>query len=139
MRRTRSPISSPRTKGFNFWDRTVGTQYQKAQKNPLFGKVYNGIQDYLNDSSRLMNEASDLAPDLLPKMEGLADILKRGLSKDDVTNVSGAVFDGRLEDRVWSDDGARRARHERPSRSATTARRAPRSTARSPTRSRARP
>ncbi|HQR21880.1 MAG TPA: PLxRFG domain-containing protein [Burkholderiaceae bacterium] len=91
------------SRSFNLWDRTVGTQLNKALKNPMFAKVYNGVQAFLNDSSQMMMEAADLAPDLLPKLDGLGDIFKRGPSKADLANVSSAVFDGTINDVVYSD------------------------------------
>jgi hypothetical protein len=96
------------TKAFNLWDKTVGTQYHKAQKNPHFRKVFEGAQKFLNDASRMANEAADLAPDLLPKLERLRDLIRGGPTKKDIATVSRAVFDGTLADRVWSDDEVRR-------------------------------
>lgn len=91
-------------RGFNrWWHRTVGTQFHKAQTNAEFKKVFDGVQDYLNDASQLMNEAADLAPDLLPKLEGLKGILGATASKKDIEAVSSAVFRGTLADVVYAD------------------------------------
>jgi len=91
------------SRAFNLWDRTVGTPLHKASKSPLFKRVYDGVQNFLNDSSQLMMQAADLAPDLLPKLDGIKDMFKRGLSRADLKKVSAAVFEGRLNDTVYTD------------------------------------
>lgn len=94
-------------RSFNLWDRTVGTQFHKAWKDPDFKKVYDGVQSYLNDASFLMTKAADLAPDVLPKLEGIRGILGATASKADLEAMSHAIFDGTLEDVVYTDDQLR--------------------------------
>lgn len=94
-------------RSFNLWDRTVGTQFHKAWKDPDFKKVYDGVQSYLNDASFLMTKAADLAPDVLPKLEGIRGILGATASKADLEAMSHAIFDGTLEDAVYTDDQLR--------------------------------
>ena len=89
-------------KSFNLWDRTVGTAFHKAWKDADFKPVYDGVQNYLNDASRMMTEAADLAPDVLPKLEGLRGILGATASKADIESMSSAIFDGTLDDRVYT-------------------------------------
>ena len=90
-------------RSFNLWDRTVGTQFHKSWKDPDFRKVYQGVQNYLNDASRLMMEAADLAPNVLPKLEGVRGILGVTASKADLEAMSSAIFDGTLQDVVYTD------------------------------------
>lgn len=89
-------------RSFNLWDRTVGTQLNKALKNPMFKRVYDGVQNFLNDSSQMMMEAADLAPDLLPKLEGWRGAAPSFLGgtkvagKADLAKAADAVFQGTL-------------------------------------------
>lgn len=93
-------------RGFNrWWHGTVGTQLHKAKTNKEFGKVYYAVQDFMKDVSRMATIAADEAPDLLPQIEGLADIKKvmpqMGIAghrqrKADMKAASDALFDGTL-------------------------------------------
>lgn len=86
--------------GFNWWHKTIGTQYAKAKRNADFAKVYDGAQDYLHDTSAFANDAGGRAPDLLPQLKGWQDILRPIALKDaDRAAVSKAVFEGTLN---WS-------------------------------------
>lgn len=93
---------------FNLWDTTIGTDFHKAQKSPEYATVFYGAQEYVNDISRFANEASELAPDVLPKMHSLNDALKiakQGLGTrqaKDIEAASKALFDGTIEDRIWT-------------------------------------
>jgi len=87
-----------------FWHKTVGTMHNLAQRNALFKPVYDGAQHFLNDVSYYATEAADLAPTLLPKLEGLRDIAKSPLSAEDTRAIAGPIFEGTLN---WTrdDDG----------------------------------
>lgn len=93
---------------FNWWDKTVGTDYAKAQKNPEYAAVFYGAQEYVDDVSRFATEPADLAPLILPKMHSLRDVgavAKSGVSrkhKADIAAASRAWLEGTLEDRVWT-------------------------------------
>ena len=97
---------------FNILHRTVGTQYHKAKVDPRhFGRVFNMAQQYIDDISRTANEAADTAPDLLPKMERMADAFKqlwhaRADSKD-AQALAAPIFEGTMADKVWSADELR--------------------------------
>jgi len=92
-------------KTFNWWNNTVGTQYQKAQQDRQFKRVFDSTQEYILDVSRLANDAADRARDLLPKLENFSDVLKDlpGIDKNrttkaDVEAIGKAIFQGTLAD-----------------------------------------
>ena len=97
---------------FNVLHRTVGTQYHKAKVDPrYFGRVFNMAQQYIDDISRTANEAADVAPDLLPKMERMTDAFKQlwhaRADAKDAQALAAPIFDGTMDDKVWSDDELR--------------------------------
>ena len=94
------------SESFNWWHRTVGTQYHKAHAkradgtlaNPLFKAVYDRAQTYLHDTAAFANDPADLAPNLLPQLKTLGDMKKRlSLKKADADALATAVFDGTLQ------------------------------------------
>ncbi|URI08918.1 PLxRFG domain-containing protein [Aquincola tertiaricarbonis] len=92
-------------KVFNWWHRTVGTQFHKAKVHKGFGRVYEAAQAFINDVSFVANDAADLAPGMLPKLDQLADLKKKlKLSEADQAAVAKAVFQGTLGDeRVYDE------------------------------------
>jgi len=89
-----------------WWDKTVGTPYNLAKRNPLFANVYNRIQSFIGDVSMFTAEAADLAPTILPKLEKLADLKKMPLTAEDTKAISAAIFEGTL---AWARDENGRA------------------------------
>lgn len=93
----------------NLWSRTVGTQYHKAQTHPTtFGRVFNSVQDYIKDTSVFANQAADLAPSLLPKLDTMADLTKDGLWRHgadpkDTAKAGEAIFQGTLNKELYDD------------------------------------
>lgn len=93
----------------NFWGRTVGTQYHKAQTHPTtFGRVFDSVQDYIKDTSVFANKSADLAPSLLPKMDTWRDVAKGGLLRHgadpkDAAKAGDAIFQGTLGEQVYDD------------------------------------
>ena len=86
------------------WDKTLATQYAKAERFPAFKRVFDRVQQYIEDVSTLANTAADLAPSILPKLETWKDLRKTGLSAEDATAVAGPIFTGTLTDeKVYSD------------------------------------
>ena len=87
----------------SWWDKTIGTQYAKAEKYAKHGDtagfktVFDAVQDYHEDISTLANEAADAAPTILPKLDGWRDLAKSGLSKEDSKAVAAPMFEGTLE------------------------------------------
>lgn len=82
----------------NLWAKTVGTQYDKAQRNPqTFGRVFNAVQDYIKDISSFANAAADQAPSILPKLDTFRDLVRRGASRADLNAVGAVIFQGTLD------------------------------------------
>lgn len=85
----------------NWWHRTVGTQYNLAQRSKPFKRVFDSVQNFIGDVSYFASEAADLAPNILPKLENLKDIGKSPLSADDTKAISAPIFEGTL---TWGRD-----------------------------------
>ena len=88
----------------SWWDKTLGTQFDKAKRLPAFGKVFDKVQQYLEDTSTLANEAADQAPSILPKLDSVRDVwdaAKRGLSAKDRDAIKAPIFEGTL---IWTRD-----------------------------------
>lgn len=85
----------------SWWDKTVGTMHNLAERSPLFKPVYDAASTFLNDVSHFATEAANLAPTLLPKLETLRDIAKQPLSAEDTRAISAPIFEGTLE---WTRD-----------------------------------
>lgn len=79
-----------------WWQKTVGTPYNLAKKNPAFRRVFDAVQNFLGDVSSYATEAADLAPSILPKLDTLADLKKSPLSAADTKALSRPVFEGTL-------------------------------------------
>lgn len=93
-----------------WWDRTIGTQYAKAQKFPGFKAVFDRAHRYLEDTSSMANEAADKARDILPKLETWKDIGKAPLSTKDAQAIAAPIFTGTLTDQKVYDDAELRDR-----------------------------
>lgn len=85
------------SKKLSWWDRTIGTQYNLAQKYPEFKRVFDAVQTFINDVSAYATRAADMAQDILPKLETLRDIAKSPLSAEDVKALRDPVFGGTLK------------------------------------------
>jgi hypothetical protein len=80
-----------------WWHKTIGTQYNLAKKSPLFGKVYDRVQSFIGDVSMYANEAANLAPTIIPKLEQMSDIWKKSpLSPQDTKAIAAPIFEGTL-------------------------------------------
>jgi hypothetical protein len=85
------------SKKLSWWDRTIGTQYNLAQKHPQFKRVFDAVQRFINDVSVYATRAADLAPNILPKLESWKDIGKTPLSAEDVKALRDPIFGGTLK------------------------------------------
>ena len=84
------------SKKLSWWDRTVGTQYNLAQKHPEFKRVFDAVQTFINDVSAYATRAADMAQDILPKLETWRDIGKAPLSAADIKALRDPIFGGTL-------------------------------------------
>jgi predicted RNA methylase len=99
----------------SWWQKTVGTQYHKAQTHPLFKPVFDIGQRFLQDTSQIAMNAANLAPNLLPKMGTARDVLRSlkgalrpGEATKDHKAIAVPIFQGTLTDKkVYSDDELR--------------------------------
>jgi hypothetical protein len=91
-------------KVFNWWHKTVGTQYHKAQIDPDFKKVFDKGQEFLSDFSRIALDAEAQAPKLLTKVSSFRDLANLGIGKKTSAKLGTAVFTGTLEDTVYDDE-----------------------------------
>jgi hypothetical protein len=85
----------------NWWHRTVGSQYNLAERNPAFKPVFDAAQDFINDVAYYGTQAADRAMKILPKLETLADLKKQPISAADNKAVAAPIFEGTLS---WARD-----------------------------------
>jgi hypothetical protein len=85
------------SKKLSWWSRTVGTQYDLAQRHPQFKRVFDAVQNFINDVSYYATLAADMAPNILPKLDSLKDIGKSPLSAEDVKALRDPIFGGTLK------------------------------------------
>jgi hypothetical protein len=85
------------SKKLSWWDRTVGTQYNLATKQPEFKRVFDAVQSFINDVSAYATRAADMAPTILPKLESFKDIVKQPMTPEDVAALRDPVFGGTLK------------------------------------------
>jgi len=88
----------------SWWDKTLGTQYAKAQKFPAYKRVFDAVQQYLEDTSAMANEAADQAKGILPKLETWKDLKNFGLKPADAKAIAAPIFEGTLTDQKVYDD-----------------------------------
>lgn len=109
--------SSDGVRTFNWWNRTVGSQYHKAKKSPEFRKVYELAHAYVDEISRIANTAAGQAKNILPHLDSWKDIgaglniRKQWADAKDYQAIASAVFDGTLANgstgTVWTDEQLR--------------------------------
>lgn len=80
----------------SWWDKSVGTMYNLAEKHPQFKRVFDAVQTFIDDVSVYANRAADFAPNILPKLETWRDIFKKPLSAEDVQALRDPIFQGTL-------------------------------------------
>lgn len=85
----------------SFWHKSVGTQYDLAQRSPAFKKVYDRVQDFLGDVSYHATQAADQAPSILPKLDTWRDIFRSPLTPEDNKAIAAPIFEGTL---AWRRD-----------------------------------
>jgi N12 class adenine-specific DNA methylase len=80
----------------HWWHKTVGTQHNLAEREPLFKRVYDSVQSFIGDVSHYATEAANLAPNILPKLEKWRDIVKRPIAVEDSKAIAAPIFEGTL-------------------------------------------
>ncbi|WP_145914904.1 PLxRFG domain-containing protein [Comamonas thiooxydans] len=85
----------------SLWDKSVGTMRHLAERAPSFKPVYETAQQNIDDVSMLANDAADMAPRILPRVESLGDLKKKPVSAADNKAVARPLFEGTL---IWARD-----------------------------------
>lgn len=105
-------FGKPTFSSIDWWDKSVGTQYHKAAKNPLFKKVYDLAIKRENAVSLTAIRAAELAPGFLPRVDDFMGALKtlaQGRRTGTQTDLAGkALLEGTLagtsviDGKVWT-------------------------------------
>lgn len=85
----------------SLWDKSVGTMRHLAERAASFKPVYESAQQNIDDVSMLANDAADMAPRILPRVESLGDLKKKPVSAADNKAVARPLFEGTL---IWARD-----------------------------------
>ena len=112
-----SNITGESAKTFNWWQRTVGSQYGKAKSDKDFGRVYDAAHAFLDGVSAFAKEASERASGILPHLDTWRDVSaglnvkKQWADSQDYQAIAPAIFDGTLANgttgKVWTDEQLR--------------------------------
>ena len=87
----------------SWWHKTVGSMYNLAERSPMFKRVFDAAQNFINDVSYYGTEAANQAPKILPKLETFRDLAKTPISAEDNKALASPIFEGTLS---WARDGA---------------------------------
>ena len=108
-----SNVTGDSAKTFNWWWRTVGSQYGKAKSDKDFGRVYDAAHAFLDGVSAFAKEASERAAGILPHLDTWRDVAaganvrKQWADSQDYQAIAPAIFDGTLANgttgKVWTD------------------------------------
>ena len=85
----------------SLWDRTVGSQYHLAERSPTFKRVFTAAQNFINDVSYYANEAANMAPSILPRLDTWRDLAKSAVSAKDNLAIGAPILQGTLN---WARD-----------------------------------
>jgi N12 class adenine-specific DNA methylase/predicted RNA methylase len=102
-------------KTFNWWHRSIGTQYHKAQVDTEhFKPVFDKGQEYLTDVTLFAMESEKLMQGIHPRVEAIGDVVKKAPKQEVLARVARALFEGTLaaknpeDGRVWTRGELRR-------------------------------
>jgi hypothetical protein len=85
----------------SWWHKTIGTMYNLAERSPAFKPVFEAAQRFIDDVAYYANDAAELAPSLLPRLETWRDIFRSPIKSGDNKAVAKPVFEGTL---LWTRD-----------------------------------
>ncbi|WP_232521756.1 hypothetical protein [Paracidovorax citrulli] len=85
----------------SLWDKTIGTMRHLAERAPAFKPVFESAQRFIDDVSMLGNDAADMAPRLLPRVDSWRDLTKKPITAADNKAVARPLFEGTL---MWARD-----------------------------------
>lgn len=97
------------SKTFNWWHKSVGSQFHKALKDAHFAKVFNRSMQFEQDLAKMANEDADKAPSILPKQSEnplrIPQEIQAGYQRNkDAEKVGSAIFETTLNDKPMTDD-----------------------------------
>ena len=85
----------------SIWDKSVGTMRNLAERAPAFKPVYEAAQRFIDDVATMANDAADMAPRVLPRVDSWRDLAKKPISAADNKAVAKPLFEGTL---LWTRD-----------------------------------
>ena len=85
----------------SLWDKSVGTMRNLAERAPAFKPVYEAAQRFIDDVATMANDAADMAPRVLPRVDSWRDLAKKPISAADNKAVAKPLFEGTL---LWTRD-----------------------------------
>ena len=89
----------------SLWDKTVGTMRHVSERYPAFKPVFESAQQFIDDVASVANQAAQVAPRLIPRVETVGDMVgknrKRAISVGDNQAIGKALFGGTLD---WGRD-----------------------------------
>ena len=85
----------------SLWDKSVGTMRNLAERAPAFKPVYEAAQRFIDDVATMANDAADMAPRVLPRVDSWRDLAKKPISAADNKAVAKPLFEGTL---LWARD-----------------------------------
>ena len=85
----------------SLWDKTVGTMRHLAQRAPAFKPVFEAAQRFIDDVAMMANDAADMAPRVLPRVDTWRDLAKKPISAADNKAIAKPLFEGTL---LWARD-----------------------------------
>lgn len=82
--------------GLSWWHKSLGTQFNLAERYPSYKRVFDSVQGFLDDVSYYATEAMNEAPRILPQLESWKDITKQPISAQDSQAIAKPIFEGTL-------------------------------------------
>lgn len=93
-------FGKPEFSSIDWWDKSVGTQFHKAQKNPHFKKVFDIALKRENATSLTAIRPAELAPAYLPRVDAfksaVATLVKGKRASPEMDRASSAILTGTL-------------------------------------------
>lgn len=96
---------------FNFYDKSLSTQYNKAKKDADFRAVFEPLLQQVDDTAHYAIEAESLAPDVLIRLEGVKNVLGAIFKGGKDYEADMAAISKPLFDHIEGEQGVRQVRY----------------------------